>query len=64
MDMGFTAIATVPLDSDQKKVLANYRLWQPIHACSSVKEQPTQVGGSVVQVHPGVPTLSASSLVA
>lgn len=26
-DLGFTAIATIPLDEEQKKVLSNYRLY-------------------------------------
>jgi hypothetical protein len=59
-DMGFTSIATVPLSREEKEPLAHYRLWRlPIHACSSEKEQPVLTGRSVVQVHPGVPILSA-----
>ena len=68
-DLGFTAIATVPLSREKKKVLANYRLWSPTRACSSEKEQVGSdkvPAGSVVQFHPGVPNLemSASSLAA
>ena len=57
-EMGLTAIATHPLDLEQKKVLSQYRLWRPISACSSEKERPSTLsvdGGSVVQVSPGAP---------
>ena len=37
-DLGFTAIATVPLTADQKKPLANYRLWKPVHHHSPVAQ--------------------------
>ena len=55
-DLGFTAIATVPITREQKQVLANYRLWRsPISARSSEKERPVLTGGPVVQFHPGAP---------
>lgn len=38
-DMGFTAIATVPLEGSQKLVLSKYRLWRPLFGGSSEKEQ-------------------------
>lgn len=44
-DLGFTAIATIPLDVDRKQVLKHYRLWSsPIHPSSSVKEQAILTG--------------------
>lgn len=58
-DMGFTAIATEPLDDAQRAVLARYRLWNPLMASSSVKERSAvsrdSAERSVVQVHPGQP---------
>lgn len=61
-DMGFTAIATVPLSSEEKEPLKQYRLWRhSLFARSSEKERLSahkSDGGSVVQFHPGEPTLS------
>lgn len=60
-DLGFTSIATIPISSEQKKVLSNYRLWHPVCSRNSEKEWPSsQVDGeSVVQFHPGAPTQHA-----
>lgn len=58
MDLGFTSIATIPLDCIQKQVLANYRLWSPMLARSSEKEQsaaPKAAERSEVQFLSGEP---------
>jgi hypothetical protein len=64
-DMGFTAIATIPLTAEEKKCLSNYRLWHPISACTSEKEGPADQkssGKSVVQVHPGAPVQNLTAV--
>lgn len=61
-DLGLTAVATVPLDREAKKLFSNYALWRPIYAPSSAVEQSAAlkaVGRSVVQIHRGVPTSNA-----
>ena len=59
-DLGFTSMATEPLDAEKKQVLANYRLWRPMIPGSSEKEQTAThkvAGRSHVQVVPGEPIL-------
>lgn len=69
-DLGFTAIATVPLTAEEKKCLANYRLWSPMFSGSSVGQSASSplVGRerSDVRFVPGEPVLeiSAGSLAA
>jgi hypothetical protein len=41
LDLGFTAISTIPLRPDQKQCLRNYRLWQPTSPTSSPTPSPT-----------------------
>ena len=47
-DLGLTAVATVPLDDDQKQVLQNYRLWNesnnvsPLPTSSVVRASSSQ----------------------
>jgi transcriptional regulator of nitric oxide reductase len=66
MDMGFTAMATVPLTVEEKIPLAHYRLWQ----YSPVAQRAEQLANRKVcesmdvRAIPGEPTLSASSLAA
>lgn len=50
-DLGFTAIATEPIDSKRKEALAHYRLWKASNTIpsSSAKERAVlsgEVGGS------------------
>lgn len=52
-DLGLTAVATVPLDREAKKLFSNYALWRPITSLvSSVGRVPcgpqscAEVGGS------------------
>ncbi len=64
--LGFTAIATIALTADQKKPLANYRLWRPVSSpVAQPVEQPAAykaAGRCSVQVQPGEPdSISASS---
>lgn len=54
-DLGFTAIATVPIDYEKKKVLANYRLWCPCSPVAQLVEQPSAAGRSGVRALPGEP---------
>lgn len=65
-DMGFTAIATVPLDVEQKAVLANYRLWKSVCVGSLEKEQPAppnrEAGRPMVEFHPDAPMIAGSSI--
>jgi hypothetical protein len=46
-DLGFTAIATVPIDGAERAALANYRLWKETRPCSSNPEQPVLSGKDV-----------------
>ena len=54
-NLGLTSIATAPLDSTAKAVLAHYRLWKPVCRCSSEKEQSILVERSGVQILPAAP---------
>jgi hypothetical protein len=49
-DLSFTAIATIPLSTEQKKVLQNYRLWKVIG-----EEQRNLLGGSCLTPLPSSP---------
>lgn len=60
LNMGLTALATVPLSVEEKQVLARYRLWQycPV---AQLAEQPARrkPGGCVhVRTVPGQPTFN------
>ncbi len=47
-DLGLTAVATIPLDEDQRAVLQNYKLWNEnnlTYAPSSVVRAPLQSDG-------------------
>lgn len=60
-DLGFTSIATIPLSTEEKKCLSNFRLW----ACSSEKERladQKSSGKSVVQFHPGPPVQNLTAV--
>ena len=50
-DMGFTSIATAPLNSEQKSVLCNYRLWK----FTPEKQSQGLLGGSVLTPAPVYP---------
>ena len=59
-DMGFTAIATVPLTGEQKLPLANYRLWKPICSCilAKVSGESRKTDGRTI---PAAPIYASSS---
>lgn len=45
-DMGLSAVATVPLNEEQREILQNYKLWNEVlHAPSSVARAPLQSDG-------------------
>ncbi len=65
-NLGFTAIATIPLRPDEKIPLANYRLWRPVYSpVAQLQSAPAAhkaAGDMVVQPHPGEPiSISAIS---
>lgn len=59
-DLGLTAVATVPLDRDQRKLFSNYALWRPVSPtsrASSVLERSSLEERSGVQLPGAAPVL-------
>ncbi len=67
-DLGLTAVATVPLDREAKKLLSNYALWRPITSlvssagrASCSPQKPCEVGGSIPSQGTSSPIYPSSS---
>lgn len=66
LNLGFTAIATIALTTEQKQPLARYRLWRPIYSpVVQLVEQPAAFKSSGklgVQILPGEPSSTDAPL--
>jgi hypothetical protein len=61
-DYGFTAIATAPLDDEQRRPLRNYQVWK--EGGSKTREEPThRPAGSLLTRAPNTPVAQSESAV-
>jgi len=53
-DLGFTAIATIPLNAEQKQVLANYRLWNEANCSPGAAQAACSLAGDGGAIQAGL----------